>query len=145
MGITHEIAGTAEDITWKNITVIRFDGYVNDNPFALTRAPIFMRAAHGGVVKNLLFENILIEGARSKLLTIGNEPVEGFGTATISDITFKNIVAHGIADPKLTIVDESGEGIIRGIHFENVTLNGERLAGGDDRFYVRGAEDISVR
>jgi hypothetical protein len=142
MGVTHEIAGTVEDITWKNLTVISFRGQVNRDPYANVRGAIWIHAARGGTVRNLLFENIRIERSFSKLLAVSNEPADEYTPARLENIVFRNIAAENVEDPKTTVIDGSGTGMVEKIVLDHVYINGTELIPPDERIYIKGGAEV---
>ncbi len=148
MGVTHEVMGRIKGVSWKDITVIRYDPLVHSN-WLLHRAPVFVHAVGGGTVSDLSFENITIEQAHSiqPMILIDNqkkliETEEHFMLKEynrIEHLKFKNITGLKIESPEIVIYDEGG-GFIDKISFENIFMNGEKLIPGDRRLKLKGGK-----
>lgn len=153
MGVTHEVAGEINRVIWQNITVLRYNNNVHDN-WLLHRAPIFIHAVGGGKVSNLSFENIHIEMTDTKQAVIlidnmNSEVPQGdrnFGKPynKIWNLKFKNIYATNISTPKIILVDDSENGYIKDICFENVIFNGAKIVPDDPRLEIKFAKRVKV-
>lgn len=148
MGVTHEVMGKIRGVSWKDITVIRYDPLVHSN-WLLHRAPVFVHAVGGGMVSDLNFENITIEQAHSiqPMILIDNQKKliateEHFMMKKynrIEHVKFKNITGLKVESPDIVIYDE-GEDCIDKISFENILMNGEKLMPGDKRLKLKGGK-----
>lgn len=153
MGVTHEVMGKIKDISWKDITVIRYDPIVHSN-WLLHRAPVFVHAVGGGTVSGLSFENITIEQAHSiqPMILIDNqkkliETEDHFMIKKynrIEHVKFKNVTGLEIESPDIVIYDE-GEDCIDEISFENIWMNGEKLMPGDKRLRINNSKTKKIR
>ena len=151
MGVTHEVHGTINNVTWKNIRVLRFDPWVHDN-WLLFRGVIFVHAQGGGKVSNLTFQDIHIESTTSNqpVILVDNikELIEGNNTFPdapynrIENIHFRQITGTDLTTPTVVIYDESGKGLIRNITLDDVVLNGILMEKGSPDLKVTNAERI---
>lgn len=153
MGVTHEVLGNINNVTWQNITITRFNPVV-DNSWLLHRAAIFVHAQGGGDVSDLLFKDITIEKTDTKqsVILVDNIKllVPGINTFPdkpynpIENIKFSNIVGYDILTPKIVVYDESGQGLINTISFQNIVLNGGSIIPGDPRLEVTAAKNVQI-
>jgi hypothetical protein len=154
MGVTHEINGTVENVTWRDITVLHYTYRFNPHEGITSRGAIFVHPAMGGTVRKLLFEDITVEGTSTKrpLVIVYNvkRPRRGVHFfpekphSRISDVIFRKLRARNVRNPEMLIVDETRKGLIGGIRFEDVVLNGKPLEPGDRRLRRKGVDAGAV-
>ena len=145
MGVTHEIDGTVENVTWREITVLHYTYRFNPHEGVTSRGAIFVHPAMGGTVRKLLFENITVEGTSTErpLIVAYNVKKPGRGVhffpekphSRISDVVFRNIRARNVRNPEI---------LIAGIRFEGVVLNGKPLRPGGKRLRLKGVDAGAV-
>ena len=145
MGVTHETAGPVCNITWRNITVTKYKSYSLADDFANNRASIFVDAAFGGEVSKLRFENITIEEANPHFVYVSNPPRDPKSPSPVKNVVFRNINANNVVRPTIVLIDASGRGIVEGISFENVVVNGQSVTPDDNRFRIRDVKNIGVK
>ena len=96
--------------------------------------------AAGGPVSNVTFENITVESAtaaHTSCISIDNthghsfkKVVERYADrphSTIEDITFRNITIQ-TDHPAVRLINRSSDPVMRDIHFDQVTINGQPLS-----------------
>lgn len=153
MGVTHEVVGTIAGITWKNMTIIRFNPLTHEN-WLLFRAAIFVHAQGGGSVSDLTFEDITIEMTDTnqplilvdnfKYMIANNNSYPDKPYNPIENISFRRITATNISNPDIVIYDESANGIIKDITFEDVIINNQKVVPGDPRLKITNAKNINI-
>lgn len=154
IGVTHEVLGRINNITWQNITIMRFNPVVHDN-WQMHRAAIFVHAQGGGKVSDLTFNNIVIEKTDTKqaVILVDNikTTVPDINTFPdkdynqIENIYFNNINGYDISTPRVIVYDESNMGIVKNIYLNNVILNGAKLINNDPRLRITGAQNVFVQ
>ena len=137
IGITHEIAHPVRNVTFRNITVLHHTSRTGRYPL---RGQISIFPAAGGPVSNVTFENITVESAtaaHTSCISIDNthghsfkKVVERYADrphSTIEDITFRNITIQ-TDHPAVRLINRSSDPVMRDIHFDQVTINGQPLS-----------------
>jgi hypothetical protein len=148
MGVCHEINGLMTDVTWRNMTVLHYTYPYNPYEGITSRGALFVHPAMGDTVRDVRFEDITIENCSTErpLILVYNvrTPREGIHFypeepfSGISGVVFGNVRVTNALKPSILVMDQSGEGLVRDIAFENVVINGSRLIEGDARLHVEG-------
>jgi polygalacturonase len=155
MGVTHEIDGPVENVTWRDMTVLHYTYRHNPHEGITSRGAIFVHPAFGGTVRNARFEGITVESCptgRPLILVYnlkGRKPGEDFVPgkpySKIEGLSFERIRAENVRNPEIVIMDGSGKGLVRDITFRDVEINGRGLAEGDERIKAgKGVSGVSV-
>lgn len=145
MGLTGEIFAPVENACWKGITVLHYPSFPASQ-FEM-RAVILIRARGGGRVRNISFEDIVVEsnvGLRPAV-RITNEKVNWNKTpmsedtpfSEISDVTLRNVDIRNLSNPKtsnwLYFVNDAKNVLIHDIVLDNVVINGKPVIANDPR------------
>ena len=132
LGIVHEIMADVSKIRFAD-SVVLHDTQVEDNKGALT-----IKLSGPNTIRKVVFENITIEDVSPKAscitVLINNVWMPGdvdhtyakHGLGKIRDVTFRNITV--IPEKRIKIEGFSKKSDIRGIVFENVTIDGKPLS-----------------
>jgi hypothetical protein len=136
VGLTHEIQSTVENITFDSITILRNTHLSGggDTAEAPYRGSIMVKPATGGLVKNILFKDIVIEDHRTTrpVILVNNQTNSLPSASPIETLIFQNISATvtkaPTSDAKVWIYDEAWpSGVYEGITLDNVVINGARI------------------
>ncbi|MCE5206233.1 MAG: right-handed parallel beta-helix repeat-containing protein [Porphyromonadaceae bacterium] len=144
MGLTGEIEQPVENITWKGITVIHYPSFPASFPEG--RAAILIMAQGGGRVRNILFEDIVVEsniGLRPAV-RITNEKKKWNGAAVypgtkfseISGVTLRNVNMRNFTNSASTdkLLFKNGDPhTLHEVVLENVRINGKQVTATDNR------------
>ncbi|MFG0249296.1 MAG: glycosyl hydrolase family 28 protein [Phycisphaeraceae bacterium JB051] len=141
IGITHEIGKPIENATFRNITVIH---HTSKTSAYQVRGQISIFPSGGGSVRNVTFENITVEQATSDhpfAISINNtherwhnnipKHFEGRPYSTIQNVRFKNININ-TKHPTIKIKNWSDTRSDIDVHFQNVTINNQKLTQSSD-------------
>jgi len=122
LGITSETRAGIRDVTFENCDIIR-DFSVNPECAALA-----ILVSDSGTIRNIRFENIRIEHARTRLvnLWIGEDRWGTDGErGRIDGVVFKDIAYGGAGRPPILVTGHSPDHLVENVTFENLTFNGE--------------------
>jgi len=147
MGLTGEIFAPVENAAWRKITVIHYPSFPASRPEM--RAAILIRARNGGRVRDIVFEDILVESNIGRRMAVritnekvnwANEPQEkdlATPYSEISNVTLRNVVMRNFSNPKLNnrmiFKNDSDPALMHDIVLDNVVIDGKRVTAGDSR------------
>lgn len=116
-----------ENIVYRNIDVLHY------NPLGQTHGAITLLNNDHAVMRNILYENIVVEDVRNDAFFIeigcryhkkwSKTPGDEF-RGSIENVTFRNILFNG--ENSMSFYGYNAENRVSDIHFENVRINGER-------------------
>lgn len=104
----------------------------------------------GGPVRDVVFENIVVEDACSdkQAIKLNITDLENLGKleGTVKNITFRNIEFINTNDERITLSSPFHEGAIANISFENVSINGKNIKSvSDSNFVIEGVSNVKIK
>lgn len=143
-GDTRSVGDTLENITFSNLDILEHD---EDDPDY--QGCLAISCGDLNLIRNVTYENIRVEdfeeGKLLSLRVLYNKKYNTGPGRNIENITFRNITYSGSMANQSVIEGLSKQGMVRGVTFENVRINGTLLQDGPSGDIRVGAFTKSIR